>query len=285
MLAVLSFDIEDWFHILDNASTRSEAEWSAFAPRIDGNVDRILDLLAGTGQKATFFTLGWMARRHPQVVRRIADAGHEIACHSDMHQLVYDLGPGRFRADLATGISSLEDAVGQKITAFRAPGFSVRSSEARWFFEALVEAGIEIDCSIFVGRHGHGGMSNFPASGPCRVTANGGIIKELPMCAANIAGRPVVFSGGGYFRLLPYAVIRRLAAKQPYLMTYFHPRDFDPEQPVVPGLSPLRRFKSYYGLDTSLAKLRQFLCEFAFTDVRDAAAAVKWERVPEVHIS
>jgi polysaccharide deacetylase family protein (PEP-CTERM system associated) len=282
MLAILSFDIEDWFHILDNPSTRSETEWPGFESRIERNVDRILEALDDSRQEATFFCLGWVARKHPELLRRIASLGYEIACHSDTHQLVYHLGPAGFRRDLEKGIASIEDIIGRKVVVYRAPGFSVTASEAPWFFEALGEQGIEVDCSVFVGRHGHGGIPKFPVTTPCKVNWSGGTIKEFPMSAATVLGKRVVYSGGGYFRLMPIQAIRWLASRQDYMMTYFHPRDFDPEQPVVPGLSYIRRVKSYYGLDSSLPKLRRLIDEMKFVDVRTAVRAIDWSAVTEV---
>ncbi|HEY2981901.1 MAG TPA: polysaccharide deacetylase family protein, partial [Anaerolineales bacterium] len=236
-------------------------------------------------QRATFFCLGWIARKNSGVVRRIAGNGHEIACHSDMHQLVYELGAQKFREDLKTAIESLEDIVGEKVVTYRAPGFSVTAGEAPWFFEVLGEQGITVDCSIFVGRHGHGGMPHFPGYLPTRITWSGGIIREFPMGGASVFGRPMVYSGGGYFRLLPYGIIRELARRQNYVMTYFHPRDFDSEQPVAPGLPPIRRFKSYVGLKAAAAKLGRLLQDFKFVDVRSAVATVRWEETPQIAAS
>ena len=282
LLHALSFDIEDWFHILDNPSTKSETAWPGFESRIERNVDRILEALADSRQQATFFCLGWVARKHPGILRRIAGLGHEVACHSDTHQLVYDLGPAGFRRDLANAIASTEDIIGKKVMVYRAPGFSVRASEAPWFFEALGEQGIEVDCSVFVGRHGHGGIPRFPSTAPCKVKWSGGTIQEFPMSAATVLGRRIVYSGGGYFRLMPIQAIRWLASRETYMMTYFHPRDFDPEQPVVSGLSYFRRVKSYYGLASSLPKLRTLFNEIDFVDLRTAVRTIDWSAVPEV---
>ncbi len=281
---ILTFDIEDWFHILDNKETRSEVEWGSYVRRIEPNVDRILHLLAEVDQAATFFCLGWVARQHPRLIRRIADEGHEIACHSDMHQLVYDLGPSGFRSDLRSALASLQDASGKPVKAYRAPGFSVTEVEAPWFFQILGEEGIEVDCSIFPGRHGHGGIANFAPNGPCCIRLGSHRIKEFPMSKGRVLNFPIVYSGGGYFRLTPYAVVRLLAQKQEYVMTYFHPRDFDPTQPRVPGLSRWRRFKSYCGLTTSLQKLRRLVRDTTFIDLRGAVSRVDWDGVPSVEI-
>ncbi|MGE0278687.1 MAG: polysaccharide deacetylase family protein [Nitrospiraceae bacterium] len=281
-MRLLSFDVEDWFHILDNTSTRTEHDWVRYPSRLDASIYDLLDVLDHVGCRATFFCLGWIARRNPNTLRRIAARGHEIACHSDMHQLVYDLKKDNFRADLRKAIGSLEDAVGAKVLAYRAPGFSVRDAEASWFFDALIEEGMQVDCSVFVGRHGHGGLPQFPSVGPCKVNCAGGTIKEFPMTGAKLLGQSIVYSGGGYFRLMPYWLVRFWANRADYLMTYFHPRDFDPHQPVVPGLSPIRRFKSYYGLASSLEKLKRLLNDFEFTNIGSAVAATNWDCVPQI---
>lgn len=285
MVNILSFDVEDWYHILDNPTTKTEAEWNRFPARINTNLDRILEVLDRTQQKATFFCLGWIARKYPDAVKNISSRGHEIACHSDMHQLVYELGPKGFRADLRNAVASIQDATGTKVIAYRAPGFSVTAKETGWFFEALGEQGIEVDCSVFVGTHGHGGIPGFPTAGPCLVRWSGGAIKEFPMNVGRILGRQITYSGGGYFRLMPYFLIRSLAARTDYIMTYFHPRDFDPEQPRVPGLSPIRRFKSYVGLGTALDKLERLIHDFRFVELRAAIKAVDWTNKLELAIT
>jgi peptidoglycan-N-acetylglucosamine deacetylase len=279
---VLSFDVEDWFHILDNESTKTEKEWSAFPSRLKANVARILESLERAKVTGTFFCLGWVARNYPAVIREIHSAGHEIGCHSDRHQLVNELGFEHFRDDLRNALGSLEDVLGSRVVAYRAPGFSVTAREAPWFFEALGELGIQYDCSILVARHGHGGFPEFPSNRPCKVRWSGGTIREFPLSPASVFGARVLFSGGGYFRLAPYPVIRWLAHRQQGMMTYFHPRDFDAHQPVVPGLSIMRRFKSYYGLRGAMRKLDRLLAEFRFVDLQTAARSIDWATTPEV---
>ncbi len=283
-MKILTFDIEEWFHILDNNSTKTEKEWTQFPSRIEENVDRILDLLDRKNQSATFFCLGWVAQKYPGVVRKVADKGHEIGCHSHMHQLVYEQTPEQFRADLHDAIHSIEDAVGKKVTSYRAPGFSVTVS-CPWFFEALVEQGIEVDSSIFPAPRSHGGYPSFGAARPARVKTASGIIKELPINIKTILGKPIIFSGGGYFRLIPLALLRRWMRNTDYVMTYFHPRDFDPGQPVIRDLSTIRKFKSYIGLGSSLAKLETLLDEYRYIDLQTAVASVDWERTKVISIS
>ena len=282
-MRILTFDIEEWFHILDNQSTKTEAEWGAYEKRLDSNVGRIIDILESRNLKATFFCLGWVAREFPEVVRRIVDQGHEIASHSDRHQLAYEQTPEEFRTDLRASIRALEDAGGQRIRAYRAPGFSLKE-ENKWVFEILIEEGIEVDCSIFPAARAHGGFAAFGEEVPTLVNCASGSIREFPINTAHFMGRPVIFSGGGYFRVLPYWIIRALTEKSEYVMTYFHPRDFDPDQPMIGELSAIRKFKSYYGLAGARKKLEQLLDGFSFVSLGEAEQSVDWAVAPVVKI-
>jgi polysaccharide deacetylase family protein (PEP-CTERM system associated) len=280
---ILTFDIEDWFHILDNDATRGEREWEGFPSRIHANTDRILDELERGGRKATFFCLGWVARRYPEIVRAIDGRGHEIGSHSAMHQLVYEQGAKEFRRDLRDSIAVLEDTIGGKVQSYRAPGFSI-TEHTPWAFEALCEAGIQRDSSVFPAPRAHGGFASFGAAEPVVIECGGMRLKEFPINVATVLGRGLIFSGGGYFRLLPYALISRLMSASPYVMTYFHPRDFDPGQPVLDSLPLTRRFKSYVGLRTAWRKLARLLDEFPCVDLRTADEAVDWGKVRVVGV-
>ena len=281
---VLSFDIEEWFHLLEHDAVRHETSWSEFERKLPRMLDRILRLLDETGAKATFFCLGWVAREYPEEVIRIAAAGHEIASHSDLHTLIFEQTRDEFREELRRSKDSLEQVIGRKIRAFRAPGFSLIPSCA-WAFDALAEAGFEVDCSIFPARRAHGGFPSFGAAQPLRIETASGFLKEFPMNTAKIAGRPLIFSGGGYFRLLPLPLLRQLWRRSSYTMTYFHPRDFEPDQPYLPGLGAVRRFKSYYGLSRAEAKLRAILREFPFESVESAEKRVDWASTPVVRLA
>jgi peptidoglycan-N-acetylglucosamine deacetylase len=280
---ILTFDIEEWFHILDNDSTKTEADWAKYPSRIQENMERIFQLLAETNQQATFFCLGWVARKHPNIIREIADRGYEIATHSDLHQLAYEQNRTEFSNDLETSIKALEDVIGKKIRAYRAPGFSIKQ-ENKWVFEVLVEHGIEIDCSIFPAKRSHGGFEQFGVAEPCWIDIDGMRLKEFPINTFNGLGKPLIFSGGGYFRLLPYTVLQQLTKQSDYMMTYFHPRDFDAHQPMIEELSRLRKFKSYYGLSGCLDKLQELLTAFPFIDLATAEQQVDWQTVKTVKI-
>ena len=282
-MTILSFDIEEWFHLLDHPSTRTEADWAKFPARIHENVDRILDMLARQNQSATFFCLGWVARKYPEIIRQIAHAGYEIATHSDAHQLAYQQTRPQFKEDLIRSIQSLENITGKKIRAYRAPGFSLMEAN-KWVFEELIAQGIEIDCSIFPAARAHGGFANFGEQEPCLVEVNGLRIKEFPINVANIAGMPLVFSGGGYFRLFPDAVLKALWDRQSYVMTYFHPRDFDGGQPMIQDLSIVRKFKSYYGLSKAMSKLERLMAGRQFMDLSSAEKQVDWDQARVVRL-
>jgi polysaccharide deacetylase family protein (PEP-CTERM system associated) len=283
-MKILTFDIEEWFHLLDHDSTRKPSGWSRFEVRIHANMDRIFGLLERSQSKATFFCLGWIAEKYPEVIKEISQRGYEIGSHSHTHQLAYEQTPDEFARDIERSVKTIEDLTGNKVRTFRAPGFSVGESNC-WAFEVLAGLGIDTDCSVFPAARAHGGMPSYPRPVPSIISYRGISIRELPINYATALGRPLVYSGGGYFRLLPYGCIRHFTSRADYVMAYFHPRDFDAGQPVIEGLSRLRRFKSYVNLKGALPKLERWLTEFAFTDVCGAAATVDWNSVPVVEIN
>lgn len=273
---ILTFDIEEWFHILDNDSTKTEKEWSNYEYRLDSNMDRIFELLERKNQKATFFCLGWVAREFPHILKRINDNGYEIATHSDKHQLVYEQNKKEFKEDLELSINSIEDCTGVKVKSYRAPGFSIME-ENKWVFEELVNQGIEIDCSIFPAKRSHGGFESYGSAKPSILSIKDKELKEFPINLYPFFGKNAIFSGGGYFRLLPYFIIKKMMQNSDYVMTYFHPRDFDPKQPMIDNLSNFRKFKSYYGLNSSFRKLERLITDFEFVDLEEANNLVKWK--------
>lgn len=280
---ILTFDVEEWFHILDNDSTRSEKEWSKFEYRLEANLDRIFSLLDEHNQKATFFCLGWVAEEFPQLIRRIHESGYEIASHSYRHQLAYEQSHHEFRHDLENSINSLEDITGSKVRSYRAPGFSLKNSNS-WVFDILIECGIEIDCSVFPAKRAHGGFEQFGHAEPSIVRRNDHQIKEFPINVYTLSGNSLVFSGGGYFRVLPYWVIKGMMRHSSYVMTYFHPRDFDPGQPMIKDLSSMRKFKSYYGLGNAFRKLERLITDFEFLDLQEADSRVDWHKAKIVAV-
>ena len=311
---ILTFDVEEWFHLLDFDATRTEDEWVNYEVRIYENVDRILDILERTNTKATFFIIGWVARTYPDIVKKIS-AKYQIGTHTMNHQLVWQQTPEEFRADVESSIKLLQDITGQPIECFRAPGFSIRESEA-WAFDVLADLGIKYDCSVFPAAHAHGGMPSYGAPVPSLIKHGDSLIKEFPVTTKTIMGKKVPFSGGGYFRLMPYSLLKPWSTEAAngyprhmtpriwhdlegnvvmhngkvmtrdvgYLMSYVHPRDLDANQPRLKGLPLARRFKSYVGVGGATEKLRNYLKDFTFTDVRTAAEQICWDKVPVVEL-
>ncbi|HET8804237.1 MAG TPA: polysaccharide deacetylase family protein [Aequorivita sp.] len=280
---ILTYDIEEWFHILDHEATKSEKQWNDFECRIHQNMDRIFAQLERNKVKATFFCVGWIAEKYPEVVKEIVEKGYEIGSHTRMHQLAYTQNPQEFKSDVEHSIKTLQDLSGKKVKYFRAPGFSI-TEKNKWAFEILVDLGIEIDSSIFPAPRAHGGYPNFGPCGPAIIKYNGIELKELPINYYKKFKSPIIFSGGGYFRLFPYRVIKRWTRKSNYVMAYFHPRDFDSAQPNIAGLSRVRRFKSSVGLKKTEQKLDQWLRDFDFMDIKTAHGQINWKNLPIVEL-
>jgi len=269
---ILTFDIEEWFHC-DFIS--KDNNWSNYEVRIHKSTDFILDTLSKYNRKATFFILGWIAEKHPELVRKIYAEGHEIGCHSMKHELVHRLTPQQFREDTNRALNEIEQIIGEKVIMYRAPAFSI-TKQTPWAFEILNELGITHDASIFPSKHDYGGVTDFGNSVPTIIETNGTLIKEFPMSIHKILDRSIVFSGGGFFRLCPYNMIKKWTIDSDYVMTYFHPRDFDKDQPMLQHLPLIRKFKSYYGIKHSGAKFDKFVSDFKTTTMLNASKDVDW---------
>jgi peptidoglycan-N-acetylglucosamine deacetylase len=271
---ILTFDIEEWFHcdfISDNKL------WSKYETRIHESTDKIIQLLDKRNSKGTFFILGWISENYPEVVRKIHNCGHEIGCHSLYHNLVHRMEPEDFLKDTEKSLKSLEDLIGHKVVIYRAPGFSI-TEKTPWAFEILNQLGIEIDCSVFPANHDYGGFPDYGEGKPARIQYNGIEIKEFPMNTHKIFNRDIVFSGGGFFRLFPYTLIKKWTKESPYVMSYFHPRDFDYDQPMLPHLPLMRKFKSYYGLKGAFEKFEKWLEDFETMSLNQANEKIDWEK-------
>lgn len=280
---ILTFDVEEWFHLLDFDATRGEESWGQYEVRIHENVDRILNILDETNTKATFFIIGWVAKTYPEVVRRIAER-YEIGSHTMTHQLVWQQSPEEFKKDVEASVKMLEDITGQKVTKFRAPGYSIRESES-YAFETLHELGIKTDCSVFPAHHAHGGMPSYTNPVPSIIEYNGVEMEEFPVTVKQLGGKNIIFSGGGYFRMFPYQLIKHWSKEQQdYLLAYIHPRDLDGGQPMLEGLPLTRKFKSYVGTKGAEKKLRRYLTDFEFTDIETARQQIDWTAVPRVKL-
>ena len=270
---ILTFDIEDWYNC-DFVTT--DFDWDKYEVRIYEGVERILQELAEREIKATFFCLGWIAEKHPDVIRWIHEQGHHIGCHSYQHELAFRLDRDGFRQDTEKSKKLIEDLIGESINVFRAPGFSI-SEDNTWALEILVELGFEYDCSLFPAAHDYGGFASFGKAEPVILNLPNSVqIKEFPINNKRILGKNLVFSGGGFFRLYPYWLIKYWFRRSPYLMTYFHSRDFDPGQPMIESLPIMRKFKSYVGLSTSFVKFQKMLNDFDFVSVDNADKLIDW---------
>ena len=216
---ILTIDLEDWFHILDNDATSSVASWEQFPHLVEPMTHKLLDLLSDARVHATFFVLGYVAHKFPELVRQISDLGHDIATHGYGHQLIYEQSEGEFERDLAESLEAINKACGVCTNIYRAPGFSITLGN-EWVFGSLAKYGIDVDCSIFPASRAHGGMKSFSASGPCRLSLDRGLVlKELPISTVSSFGKDIIYGGGGYFRVFPWWLIHACFRKNDYNMT------------------------------------------------------------------
>jgi len=280
---VITFDLEEWFNLLECDAIPPAENWGSLESRVEANTDLLLDLLDKRGVKATFFVLGWVARHYPALIRKIASLGHELGCHSDLHTLVWTQTPGAFREETARALGAIGDAAGAPVLNYRAPGFSI-TEKCMWAFEILLDLGIITDCSVYPGIHAHGGMRSLFPSVPFRLGVGERTLKEFPVSLAGLGPLQLAFVGGGYFRLLPLALISHWTRQRPGAVTYFHPRDFDPGQPRIQGLSAARRFKAYVGIGGATRKLDRFLERFGGQTLAQASAAITWDTSPLVRV-
>jgi len=269
---ILTFDLEEWFHC-DFIS--DEETWSNHEVRIYESTNFILNTLSKYDRKATFFVLGWIADKYPDIVKKIHSQGHEIGCHSMKHKLVHRLTPQQFRDDSRNAIDTIEQIIGEKIIMYRAPAFSI-TEETPWAFEILNELGITHDASLFPAKRDYGGFAGLGKFDPLIIEINGIHMKEFPLNIHKILNKSIVFSGGGYFRLFPYFLIKKWAKDSDYVMSYFHPRDFDKEQPYLTHLPIMRKFKSYYGLKKSGAKFDKYISDFKTSTILDVSEKYNW---------
>ncbi len=274
----MSVDVEDWFQVGAFETVIDKADWDGLQPRVEANTDAVLALFAESGVHATFFTLGWVAHRYPALIRRIVDAGHEIASHGWDHQRVFTMDAGLFRADLARARAAIEDAAGQRVTGYRAPSFSI-DQRTPWAHAVLAEAGYAYSSSVAPLAHDHYGWRDAPRFA-FRPLADSALL-EVPVTVAQFGTRRVA-TGGGFFRLLPAALmdfaVRQVNAADHPAMFYFHPWEIDPAQPRV-AAAPLRsKIRHYSRLGAMAGKLRGLLGRHDWGRV-DAAVAVEAGRL------
>lgn len=270
----MSVDVEDWFQVQAFAEAIPRDEWEWLPRRVEANTEQVLERFAEAGLRATFFTLGWVAQRHPALVRRIVEAGHELASHGHGHERVEAIGAEAFRADIRRARLLLEDIGGVAVRGYRAPTFSI-GPRTPWAHAILAEEGYDYSSSIFPVRHDLYGAPDAPR-GPHRPHPNG--VLELPMTTVRAFGRSLPCSGGGWFRLAPYRLfqaglqrVNRTEARPGIF--YFHPWEVDPDQPRVLQAKPLSRFRHYTGLASMGGRLDRLLRDFAWGSMSDVFAA------------
>jgi polysaccharide deacetylase family protein (PEP-CTERM system associated) len=263
----LSVDLEDYFHVEAFASRIPHSTWSSFPSRVRNSTTRVLELLERHRCRATFFVLGWIAEREPALIREIAQAGHELGCHSHLHRQVFRLTPKQFREDLRKSRKTIENVGGTKVVGFRAPTFSV-TRRSLWALEILAEEGFEYDSSIFPIRHDLYGIPDACRWIHQKQLPSGRSIWELPPSTVRIGKMNLPFGGGGYLRLQPMDFNKgeikttHRQEGQPF-MIYFHPWELDPEQPRLQG-SWKSRLRHYRGLGKTESRLEEILAAGAF---------------------
>lgn len=265
----LTIDVEDYFQVSAFAPHIARADWNLRECRVERNVDRILELLDRSGAKATFFTLGWIAERYPQVVRSIVAGGHELASHGYGHERASDQSEQAFFADVQLAKILLEDLSGTEVRGYRAPSFSIGTAN-QWAFDCLERAGYRYSSSVYPIRHDHYGMPDAPRFAH-RVRG----LTEVPPTTLRMFNRNWPASGGGYFRLMPYAMSRwmlRMVNRKDAspAVFYFHPWEIDPDQPRVAGVGAKTRFRHYVNLRVMEAKLARLFADF------------RWDRMDRV---
>lgn len=273
---LFSIDVEE--HFQANAFDRvvSREDWDRQSSRVEGNTERLLELLGRTGARATCFVLGWVAERHPALVRRIAAEGHEVASHGWWHRRIGSLTAPELRQEVRDSKRILEDLTGAPVTGFRAPSFSITPGR-EWAFDVLLEEGYTYDSSLFPIRRPDYGYPASPVI-PHEIRRPSGVLLEIPMATARVFGMRIPAAGGGYLRQLPYALIRRAArdavARRRPGMFYIHPWEVDPGQPRLP-VGVVTRLRHYGGLGKTLGHLERLLTEFRFTSVAEWLAGEK----------
>jgi polysaccharide deacetylase family protein (PEP-CTERM system associated) len=262
----LTIDFEDWYQGLEIPHTR----WSGYEDRIVAAGQRLLGMLAEAGVRATFFVLGYVAERHPELVRAIAADGHEIATHGYSHTLIYRQTPHLFREELRRSLRVLEDLAGQPVLGHRAPFFSI-TRESLWALEILAELGVRYDSSIFPVRNYRYGIADAPRW-PYRIRVAGRALLEFPISTWRLLGRNVPVAGGAYFRIYPYGftrwVFQSLNRQGRPLVFYLHPWEIDPQHPRIP-LPRCIALTHYFNLAATEGRFRRLLRDFRFAPMRE----------------
>ncbi|MBQ0831340.1 MAG: DUF3473 domain-containing protein [Marinobacter sp.] len=270
----MSIDVEDYFHVAALSGVIRPDQWDSLPSRVEQNTERLLSLFEKHEVKATFFVLGWVADRFPELIRKLSDHGHEIASHGYSHQLIYNQTQDVFREETIRSKALLEDITGKAIVGYRAASYSI-TRDSLWALDILSDVGFTWDSSIFPIRHDNYGIPNSPSAPYSIETASGAIIREFPLTTAKITGLSIPAAGGGYFRQFPYPVFRHLFRNASGFgarpqMFYLHPWEIDPEQPRYNNASWFSRFRHYTNLDQCYGRLERLLGDFRFGTVSES---------------
>ena len=271
MINALTFDIEDYFQVEAFKNYVSYDEWLKYPCRVAENTQKILDILDERDVKATFFILGWVAERFPDMIEKMADGGHEIASHGYAHHMVYKQTREEFEEDLVKSLDILESLSGAKVIGYRAPTYSI-IEESYWAFDTLIKHNFLYDSSIFPIAHDRYGVPDGERFPYVVTRENGTSIQEFPLSTVRLGKWNFPIAGGGYMRLLPYSVLkmglRHLNRRQRSGIIYLHPWELDPEQPKIPNIPTSTRFRHYVNLHSTAGKLRRLTRDFEFAPVR-----------------
>lgn len=268
----MTVDVEDYFHVSAFSDSIGRGQWDSLEYRAEANTDRLLALFAEKGIHATFFILGWVAERSPQLVRRIHSAGHEVACHGLEHELVYRQTPEVFRSETRRSKAIIEDVISDHVLGYRAASYSI-TNQSLWALDILSEEGFLYDSSIFPVRHDRYGIPDARVAPGVVQGPKGNGLVEFPLATARIAGVRIPVAGGGYFRLLPYWLTRKGLQSinedegRPFIF-YLHPWEIDPEQPRIQA-SRLSRLRHYTNLSACESRLRKLVSQFRFCTAAD----------------
>ncbi len=276
MKTLLSVDVEDWFQVENLKAAIDKKSWDTNVSRVERNINLILDLLGQKNAKATFFILGWIAERYPALIKKIHSEGHEIACHGYNHELVYKLTPEKFRQDVSRAQDVLENITGEKVIGYRAPSFSITD----WAFDILISLGFRYDSSLFltVAHNRYGKLKTIPIPSDSVFELKKDFYQVM-LSSLEIKGVKLPWSGGFYFRFIPYNIfkygINEILKKKNLFLFYIHPWEFDPEQPRVKNIKLNYRLRHYSNLRKTEYKFKRLLQDFTFSPIREIIPAEK----------
>ena len=278
MKNAFTVDVEDYFQVEGFASAIDRNSWEGFRTRVGASNSILLEMLARHNARATFFVLGWVARKHPEIVRQIAAAGHEVASHGMSHRLIYTQTPAEFKRETHDAKALLEDQAQRPVLGYRAATYSI-TNRSLWALDILCEEGFRYDSSIFPMRHDRYGIPDAEPRPHVLTTPGGGRLVEFPISVLRYGGAKVPVAGGGYFRLFPYGftrwALRKLNAQQQEFVFYVHPWEVDPDQPRVEKAGAVSRFRHYLNLHRCAERLGRLLGDFEFDTMHSVLARRK----------